>query len=74
MDICDNADRIIQQHLEAALDAVQLDNSISPIYRDGVALCVDCEEPIPPARLKALPSCCRCVECQEIYEEENGTY
>lgn len=74
MDICDNADRIIQQHLEAAIDAAYNDTSVSPIYRDGVALCIDCEEPIPPARLKALPGCCRCVDCQEDYEGDNGAH
>ena len=69
-DICDNADRVIQQHLQAALDAVHMGDDESPIYIDGVACCVDCEEPIPVARLKALPNCCRCIDCQEEYEDE----
>lgn len=68
MDICDNADKVIRQHLEAALDAVKLYSGEKPIYIDGVACCIDCEEPIPAARLEALPHCCRCIDCQEDYE------
>ena len=68
-DICDNADSVIQQHLQAALDAVHATDDEAPIYINGVACCVDCEEPIPLARLAALPHCCRCIDCQEEYEE-----
>lgn len=31
-------------------------------------LCVDCGEPIPPARLEALPETERCVPCAEAFE------
>ena len=70
MDICDNADRLIQQHLEASIEAIKVDDGLSPVYIDGVACCVDCESPIPLVRLQALPHCCRCIDCQEAYEEE----
>lgn len=29
-----------------------------------VALCVDCESPIPEARRLAVPGCLRCIECE----------
>ena len=31
---------------------------------DSVRYCVDCGEPIPAARLKAIPDAIRCVDCQ----------
>jgi len=33
-------------------------------------VCVDCEEPIKPKRLEAVPWAERCVSCQEIHERE----
>ena len=36
-----------------------------PEWIDGVACCRDCGEPIPAARLLAMPGCGRCRECQE---------
>ncbi|MDY0212568.1 MAG: TraR/DksA C4-type zinc finger protein [Desulfuromonadaceae bacterium] len=30
--------------------------------------CIDCEEPIPEGRRKAVPGCQRCIECQELHE------
>ena len=39
---------------------------------DGTyGLCVDCEEPIPPRRLAAVPWAARCLSCQE--ERETGS-
>lgn len=34
------------------------------------AACIDCDEPILPARLKILPSAVRCVDCQAPWELE----
>jgi len=31
--------------------------------------CEDCEHPIPPARLRAMPGATRCVDCQGKYEK-----
>jgi DnaK suppressor protein len=31
-------------------------------------ICEDCDSPISPARLRALPFARRCVACQEQYE------
>ncbi len=33
-------------------------------------LCLDCEEPIAPKRLQAVPWAGRCVICQEAHERE----
>lgn len=32
--------------------------------------CIDCEEPIPADRRKAVPGCERCIECQADFEGE----
>lgn len=32
---------------------------------EGVVCCAECEEPIPQARLAAVPGCTRCAGCQE---------
>src|SRR5437868_3712002 len=40
---------------------------------DGTyGLCVDCEEPIAPRRLEAVPWACRCRHCQEIFESADS--
>ncbi len=31
--------------------------------------CVDCEEPITPKRLAALPWAARCIQCQEVADK-----
>ncbi len=41
-----------------------------PLERAGVRVCLDCHNPINPARLCALPQSVRCVECQQIYESQ----
>ncbi len=33
--------------------------------------CMDCDDEIPEARRKAMPGCCRCVDCQEEHENKN---
>ena len=35
----------------------------------GTGECIECGEPIPPARQAAVPGCERCVGCQEEFEE-----
>lgn len=34
----------------------------------GRVLCIDCDEPISPARLAAKPNAARCTLCQSVYE------
>jgi len=35
----------------------------------GQRICLDCGEPIPEARRKAVPGCTRCVTCQTEFEQ-----
>jgi phage/conjugal plasmid C-4 type zinc finger TraR family protein len=34
--------------------------------------CIDCEETIPWARIKAKPNAVRCIGCQTIHEHEEN--
>lgn len=36
---------------------------------DTPRYCDDCDEQIPLARVKAVPFCSRCVDCQERFEK-----
>jgi phage/conjugal plasmid C-4 type zinc finger TraR family protein len=40
----------------------------SRMAQGGYGVCIDCGEPIPPARLAAYPTAKRCIRCQEIRE------
>lgn len=41
--------------------------------RDGsYGVCVDCGDPIAPARLSAYPTAPRCIECQQTHEARPG--
>lgn len=41
-----------------------------PLIIDGVHCCLDCENPIPSARLELQPDARRCVKCQEKKEKQ----
>lgn len=38
------------------------------LAEEGEDFCIDCDDPISPARKAALPSAERCIHCQEQYE------
>lgn len=40
---------------------------------NGKRICIDCDEPIPAARLAVHPSAVRCIECEEINEYRDRT-
>ena len=53
---------------EEALAHVKAAPGPAPMILDGVACCAECEEPIPEARLAALPGVGLCVTCAEELE------
>ncbi len=63
------AAKLAEAEREASLETVrrklQADGPGSP---DGA--CNDCGEEIGPARLEAIPSAVRCIECQVIHEKQ----
>jgi DnaK suppressor protein len=60
---------------EAQRDLVELgkvDFAIEAIANGTYGVCVDCDEPIPLARLKVQPLASRCVACQERAERKGS--
>jgi phage/conjugal plasmid C-4 type zinc finger TraR family protein len=65
MDEVDRAQREETAYLQAAIAAaLPAAGGVEQLLVDGVIVCAECGEPIPLARLAALPSACRCVVCQ----------
>lgn len=72
-DKIDRAAELTAQFTRAALEAHLARPNLSVGEQrvvDGAAVCVECDEAIPPARLRALPGCIRCVTCQEEIDAE----
>ena len=51
-----------------ARDLKLIDRALAEIDAGRYGTCAECEEPIAPKRLKALPFASRCVECQTLSE------
>lgn len=49
-----------ENHMETL---AQIETALSAINKGTYGICVDCEEPIAPARLKAIPFASRCIAC-----------
>ena len=47
-----------------AQDLKRIDQALVELDAGRYGVCTDCESPIAPKRLKALPFASRCVECQ----------
>ena len=47
-----------------ARDLKLIDRALADIESGRYGTCVECDEPIAPKRLKAMPLATRCVECQ----------
>lgn len=70
MDEADRAQHEETAHRQAAIEAaLPGTDGVEQLRQNGVVICMDCGEPIPGARLRALPTACRCVVCQA--EREN---
>jgi len=54
---------------ELLVDRVnRLSAALDRLAEGEYGICVECEEPIPPARLRALPEVQTCVRCQDRIE------
>jgi RNA polymerase-binding transcription factor DksA len=51
-------------------DLTQVDAALARIRDGSYGECVDCGEPIAPARLRAYPTAQRCVACQGAHEKK----
>lgn len=52
----------------AALELEEVVYARARLHDHSFGLCTDCEDPIPLARLRALPAANRCAECQARLE------
>lgn len=50
-----------------------IDSALQRINAGTYGSCVDCDQPIPVARLQAEPTAERCVQCQELYEKTHAS-
>jgi len=64
-DFCDDAQEHEAQFLAQALDRAKPTPGPVPDIVNGVACCAECGEPIPAARLAAVPGVGLCVGCAE---------
>lgn len=58
---------LAEQRTEQERDAA-ISRSIAVLAGTGTANCIDCRQPIDPARRAALPSAKRCIGCQSLRE------
>jgi len=64
-DLADNADKAINDHLEAAIRAAR---GIVPPDARSAEVCVECSMEISSARQQAVPGCQLCTDCAEVVE------
>lgn len=62
-DEADNAQKINEEMYARGLQRAR-----NELAGDGSKDCIDCGNPIPPARRKACPSAKRCIRCQQALE------
>lgn len=65
-DLFDKAAALEEKQRAYAIAKATQSSSEEAISSDG--FCIDCDEPIPPARLAINPNFCRCVACQSEFE------
>lgn len=61
----------------AALESrelLQINRAIQAIRKGHYGICEVCENPIPIARLQALPFTAMCIDCQREQEESGGAF
>ena len=56
----------------ALKDLTEVDAALGRMRDDTYGECIDCGEPIAPARLSAYPTATRCLECQRTHEARPG--
>ena len=65
MDEADIANELAQLRLEQGVSHIR---AAAAVTEAGDGICIDCDEDIPPARMKAKPGALRCISCQVDYE------
>lgn len=63
----------LQRKDQQAIKIRLIDAALSRIETGEFGLCLECDEPIAPARLRAVPWASYCVACQERQDEGQGS-
>ena len=50
----------------------EIDEALQRLHTHSYGLCLDCGQPIAPARLRADPTAKRCLACQQRHEDPQG--
>ena len=67
-------DGAVQEQVDANVgDAVERARARIPTG-ESKTYCMECEEPIPDARRKAIPGVCLCVACQAELEADHSFF
>ena len=53
-------------------ELTEVDAALARMRDGSYGVCIDCGEPIAPARLSAYPTATRCIECQQTHEARPG--
>ena len=56
----------------ALSELADVDNALARMRDGSYGVCIDCGDPIAPARLRAYPMANRCIECQQTFEARPG--
>jgi len=56
-----------------ARSLMQIAAALKRIDKGEFGICLDCEEPIPPKRLAAVPWAGYCLHCQEMHDSQEAT-
>lgn len=48
----------------------EIDDALERIDRGAYGICLDCGQPIDPARLRALPAATHCLACEKRHEAQ----
>ena len=63
-------DGAVHEQIEASINDELARLKKPAINRPSRSHCADCEEPIPPARQKAIPGVFLCLDCQQDRDRE----
>lgn len=68
MDEFDRAQELEQRQRDQAISRARHRKRETPRMHDGVRVCIDCDDPVEPARIALLPDAARCISCQTDHE------
>ena len=56
-----------------AKSLMQIGAALKRIHNGEFGICLECEEPISPKRLAAVPWAAYCLHCQEMHDAQEAT-